>query len=208
MRRFLLTTATIATLSAAAFAAAEWTPPSTALDNVPSGVYTLDKSHASITFTIKHLGFSHYTGRFNDFDAKLNFDAKDVTKSTLDVTINTDSTDTNNEHLEQKLDSADFLNVAKFPTATFKATKIEKTSATEGLITGNFTFLGVTKPLTLKATFNGAGLNGYTNSNVLGFSAVGELKRSDFGLSAYAPAVADEVKFYIEVEFGQPAKKA
>lgn len=208
MRRFILTTTAITAISAAAFAAAEWTPPSTALDKLPSGAYVLDKSHASIVFTIKHLGFSNYTGRFNDFDAKLDFNAKDVTKSKLEVTINTSSTDTNNERLEQKLDSPDFLNVEKFPDAKFVATKIEKTSDTQGTITGDFTFLGVTKPVVLKTTFNGGGFNSYAGANVLGFSAVGTLKRSDFGLSAYAPAVSDDVKFYIEAEFGQPLKKA
>ncbi|MFZ4125709.1 MAG: YceI family protein [Rickettsiales bacterium] len=206
MRHLFATTALIATLSTAAFAQ-NWAPPSTALEKVPSGVYTLDKSHASITFTVKHLGFSNYTARFNTLDAKLDFDAKDVTKSKLEVTIDTGSTSANNPKMEEKWDGATFFNVAQFPTATFKATKIEKTSATEGTITGDFTMLDVTKPVTLRTTFNGAGFNPYAGANVLGFSAVGKLNRSDFGMKEYLPAVGDEVKFYIEAEFNQPLEK-
>jgi polyisoprenoid-binding protein YceI len=207
MRKLFLTASVVSLIAAGAFAAAEWTPPSTSLEKVTSGAYALDTSHASIIFTIKHLGFSHYTGRFNDFDATLDLDAKDPTKSKLAVVIKADSTDTNNDHLEQKLDSPEFLNVVKFPEAKFVSTKIEKISETTGLITGDFTLMGVTKPLTLKATFNGGGFNPYAGANVLGFSAVGALKRSDFGFTAYAPAVSDDVKFYVEVEFNQPVKK-
>lgn len=207
MRTFILTTTALAMLSTSAFAAGEWAPPSTALDTVPSGIYTLDKSHASITFTIKHLGFSNYTARFDGIDAKLDFDAKDVTNSKLEVTIDTGSTSVNNAKMEEKWDSDTFFNIAKFPTATFKATKIEKTSATQGIITGDFTMLGVTKPVTLRTTFNGAGFNAYAGANVLGFSAIGKLNRSDFGMKEYLPAVSDEVKFYIEVEFNQPLEK-
>jgi polyisoprenoid-binding protein YceI len=207
MRTFILATTAIATLSTAAFAAGEWAPPSTSLENVPSGIYTLDKSHASITFTVKHLGFSSYTARFDTFDAKLDFNAKDVTKSKLEVTIDTGSTSVNNPKMEEKWDSDKFFNIAQFPNATFKATRIEKTSDTEGTITGDFTMLGVTKPVTLRASFNGAGFNPYAGANVLGFSAIGKLNRSDFGMKEYLPAVGDEVKFYIEVEFNQPVEK-
>ncbi|MBN8542730.1 MAG: polyisoprenoid-binding protein [Alphaproteobacteria bacterium] len=207
MRHFLATSTVLMSLSTAAFAAGEWTPPSTALDKVPSGIYTLDKSHASVTFTVKHLGFSNYTARFDGVDAKLDFNAKDVTKSKLEVTIDTGSASVNNPKMEEKWDGPAFFNIAQFPTATFKATKIEKTSDTEGTITGDFTMLGVTKPVTLRTTFNGAGFNPYAAANVLGFSAIGKLNRSDFGLKEYLPAVGDEVKFYVEVEFNQPAEK-
>jgi polyisoprenoid-binding protein YceI len=190
-----------------AFAAAEFAPPSTDLTKIPAGTYTLDKSHASITFTINHLGYSKYTGRFDDFDGKLNFDTKNPEKSSVNIEIKMDSVNTNHDVLEKKLIGDGFFNTAKYPTAKFVSTKVVKTSDTTGDITGDFTFMGVTKPVTLKTTFNGGGFNGYTQSNVVGFSAIGKINRSDYNFTAYAPALGDEVKFYIETEFNQPAKK-
>lgn len=205
--RYALLATTMLFASTAFAAGPEFVPPSTDLSKVAGGKFVLDKSHASIIFTIKHLGFSQYTGRFNNFDATLDFNQTDPTKSKLEVTIKTDSTDTNNEVLEGKLDSKEFLNVEKFPEAKFISTKIEKTSDTEGLVTGDFTLMGVTKPLTLKVTFNGGGFNQYAGADVLGFSAIGKLNRSDYGFNAYVPAVSDEVKFYIETEFNKPQEK-
>ena len=91
MRKFLLPTLALILLSASAHAAKDFTLPSKALNAELTGTYTLDKSHANIIFTVSHLGFSGYMGRFDDFDATLTFDGKDVTKSALEVTINTAS---------------------------------------------------------------------------------------------------------------------
>ena len=203
MRTFLITASALTLLATSAFAA-DFAAPSTDLTKIQSGKYQLDKSHASITYTISHLGYSHYTSRFNDFDATLDFDAKDPTKSKLEVKINPASTDSNNAHLKEKLDSATFFDTVKFPEAKFVSTKIEKTSATEGLITGDLTLHGVTKPVVLKTTFNGGGVNPFAGVDSLGFSAIGKLNRSDFGITEYLPAVGDEVKFYVEVEFNLP----
>jgi len=184
-----------------------FTPPAASLAGTPSGTYTLDKTHANIIFGINHLGFSTYYGRFDNFDATLTFDAKDPTKSSLNVTIDTASTNTNNKVLEDKLDSKVFFNTAQFPKATFVSKKLEKTSDTTGKLTGDLTLLGVTKPVTLDVTFNASGLNPFSKSHTLGFGATGMIKRSDFGMKEYLPAVGDEVVLQIQAEFAQaPAK--
>ncbi len=201
MKRALLSF--VATLS---FAAAAWAiePPVTTLDNTPSGVYTLDTSHASVTFQISHLGFSNYTGRFNELNGTLNFDAKDPTKSSVEIIINPASVDVNHRELEGKLKkNEDAFNVEKFSTITFKSTKVTKLSDTKGTITGDLTLLGVTKPVTLDVTFNGSGMNPFAKAHTLGFSATGSIKRSEWGLKAWEKAVGDEVKLLIEVEFNQ-----
>lgn len=193
----LLAASCVALTSACALA---FNAPSTKLDGVPSGTYEIDPSHTSVQFGISHLGFSSYQGRFNTTAGTLTFDAKAPEKSTLNVTIDAASIDTNHTELEGKLKGADWFDTAKFPTATFISTKIEKLSDATGTVTGDFTLHGVTKPVTLSVTFNGAGNNPFANVPQLGFSAKGTIKRSDFGISQYLPAVGDEVSIAIEAE--------
>ena len=197
MRTLLLST----TMAAFATTAAAFTPPSTDLTNTPSGTYVLDKSHANIVFGVSHLGFSQYFSRFNGFDATLDFNAKNPEKSTLSVTIDTSSADANNAKMEKKYDSDTFFNVKQYPTATFKSTSITKLTDNTGTITGDLTLLGVTKPVTLDVIFNGSGKNPYAGADALGFSAEGILKRSEFGMDQYLPAVGDEVRLNIQAEF-------
>ncbi|NBX03262.1 MAG: polyisoprenoid-binding protein [Alphaproteobacteria bacterium] len=168
-----------------------------------SGAYTLDKGHANVVFSINHLGYSGYIGRFNSIDGNLKFDPTAPEKSSVSIHIDPASIDTNNAKLEEELKTDKFFNVAKFPDITFESTKVVKTSDTTGDITGNLTLMGVTKEVTLKTTFNGAGKNPFNSKPKLGFSAKGSIKRSDFGMSGYIPAVGDEVLLTIEVEFDQ-----
>ncbi len=171
---------------------------------VRAGAYTLDKAHAKIIWSASHFGFSTYYGEFTDFDAKLNLDPARPANSKLSVTVNTASVNGHNEALETHLKSADFFDVAKHPTATFVSTRVTPTSATTADVTGNFTLLGVTKPLTLKVTFNKAGDN-MAKVYTAGFSAEGTVKRSDYGMTYAVPGVSDEVKLTISGEFNQAA---
>lgn len=196
MRLAPLALATTMLFSAAAMAA-----PSTALKDAKAGSYKLDKSHAFIIFSVKHMGFSNYYGRINDFDATLDFDPAAVENSKITVTIDPASIDTNHEHLEEELDSAQFFDTKKYPQAKFVSTKVEKTSDTTGKITGDLTLHGITKPVTLDVTFNGHGYNERAKADILGFSGHGSIKRSDFGVTYGVPQVSDEVPLIIEAEF-------
>ncbi|HVI51923.1 MAG TPA: YceI family protein [Candidatus Sulfotelmatobacter sp.] len=175
--------------------------PTTDLSKVEGGSFAVDKSHAKIIFSTTHFGFSTYYGLFTDFDAKLTFDPKAPAKSDLNVTVNLNGIDTTNPKLDEHLKSPDFFNAAQYPTATFKSTKIEVTGATTGKITGDLTLHGVTKPVELDATFNGGGTNPMTKAYVLGFNATGVIKRSEFGIKTYVPAVGDDVTLTISGEF-------
>jgi polyisoprenoid-binding protein YceI len=186
--------------------AAEMTP----VADMPAGKYTLDKAHASLTWKVNHLGLSNYTARFTDIDATINFDPKDLTKSTLIATVDpasvkTDYPDAKKKNFDAKLaEGKEWFNAKQFPNITFKSTKIEKTSETTGKIYGELTFLGVTKPLVLDATFNGAYAKKTFAPNDaagLGFSATGVVKRSLWGLGTYVPVVGDDVTVQIETEF-------
>jgi polyisoprenoid-binding protein YceI len=169
--------------------------------DMPPGAYQLDPAHASITFKINHLGFSRYTGRFDKMEATLNFNNGAIEQSSLNVTIYPNSINTNNAKLEEELRGDKFFDVIKYPRATFQSTKIERTSATTGKVTGDFTFLGTTHSLTLDVTLIGAGTRPMDNKKVIGFSATGTLHRSDYGMQNLIPMVGDEVTLQIEAEF-------
>ena len=171
---------------------------------VRAGAYALDKSHAKIVWSTSHFGFSTYYGEFTDFDAKLSLDPANPANSKLNVVVQTASVNGHNEALETHLKSADFFDVAKHPTATFVSTRVTPTGATTADVTGNFTLLGVTRPLTLKVTFNKAGEN-MAKTYVAGFSAEGIVKRSDYGMTYAVPAVGDEVKLTFSGEFNPAA---
>lgn len=202
MKKLLLATAFAAALPLAAFAAD--TKPATA----PAGTYVLDKNHASLIWKVNHMGLSNYAARFTDLDATINYNPDDLSKSKVVATIDADSIETDYPNADKKdfnkelSQGADWFNSDKFPEIKFASTSIKKLSATKGTMTGDVTFLGVTKPVTLDVTFNGALAEHPMNKKpALGFSAEGKLKRSDFGMSKYIPMVGDEVEVQLELEF-------
>jgi polyisoprenoid-binding protein YceI len=173
---------------------------STDLAKAQGGTFTMDKRHTRLIFSYNHLGFSTSYGLFNEPAGTLHFDPANPSASTLDVTVKLDGIDTTVPELDDALKSPKFFDVAKYPMATFKSTGIKVTGPTSGTISGDLTVHGVTKPVTLDASFNGAGANP-ANRYVAGFNASGHLKRSDFGLGALTPMVSDDVTLTISAEF-------
>lgn len=174
---------------------------STDISKANSGVYNLDPNHASLIFKISHLGFSMYTGRFNELSGVLNFNAAQPEKSVVDITINTNTVDVHNEKLEGELKGNDYFKTAQFPVATFHTTKVVKLGTDKGQLTGDLTMLGVTKPVTLDVTLHGFGLHPFNKKPTLGFAATTTLKRSDWGLVKLLPMVGDDVQISFEGEF-------
>lgn len=173
--------------------------------DVPAGTYALDKAHASVTWRVSHLGFSMYTARFTDFDATIALDPVQPTRSTVDVSINPMSVRTDYPGAD-KLDfdrkvAEEILLAKAHPQIRFRSTKLEATGPTTGRMTGDLTFLGVTKPVTLEVRLNGAGPNPFSQAPTIGFSATGTVKRSDFGSTIYSPGIGDTVELLIEAEF-------
>ncbi|MDR3450984.1 MAG: YceI family protein [Alphaproteobacteria bacterium] len=165
------------------------------------GAYTLDPSHTSITFKLNHVGFSHFTGRFDKMEGHATFDAAAPEKSTLDVTVNTASIDTNVGELDESLQTENWFDAMKFPAATFHATKIVRTGPRSAKITGDFTLHGITHTLTLDTVLVGAGKMPMIGKQVMGFSASTKFNRSLYGISNGEPMVGDEVTLQIETEF-------
>ena len=142
--------------------------------------YKIDKEgqHAFVNFRIQHLGYSWLYGTFKDFDGSFTFDEKNPSADKVNVTINTNSLDTNHAERDKHLRSADFLNAGKFPQATFVSTSVKK-DGDELDITGNLTLNGVTKPVTLEAKMLGEGKDPWGGYRA-GFEAEGEIVLKDF----------------------------
>lgn len=162
--------------------------------------YSYDPAHTQIIFSVNHLGFSNSHGKFNTFSGSFTFDQEKPESSYAEITIDTNSIDMSSEPWEKHLKNADFFNVEKFPTMTFKSTEIAKTGDKTAFMTGDLTLLGVTKPVSLNVTFNKAGPHPMSKNQVAGFSLKGTLKRSDFGMTYGLPMVGDDVSLIIEVE--------
>ena len=162
--------------------------------------YKLDPAHTAVVFIVDHLGFSKAVGSFNTVAGELSFDKDAADKSSLSVTIDTASVDTNHAKRDEHLKSPDFFNVKEFPKMTFKSTKIEKTGDKTGKLHGDLTLLGVTKPVVLDVTFNKDGVSPASKLDTVGFSARGTIKRSDFGMKYGVPNIGDDIQIIIESE--------
>lgn len=187
-----------------------------AIPDLPAGSYSLDKSHSSLLFRVDHLGFSRYTGRFSTFDAKLQLDPANPATASLEVTVDPKSLAVENPPAGflDTLRGPEWLDGGQFPAITFKSTKVTPTGADTADVAGDFTLHGVTKPLVLKVKFNGGYKGHPMDPNArIGFSATGQLKRSDFGIAYGVPGpgskmgVSDEVDIAIETEFTGPPLK-
>ncbi len=165
--------------------------------------FDVDPAHADVGFTVNHLGFSDTFGRFNKVEGVILFDEDKLEASSVEVTIDAASVDTNHAKRDEDLRSENFFDVAKFPTITFKSTGIEKTGENTGRITGDLTLHGVTKPVVLDATFINKAphpLPSYNGVIVAGFSGTTKIKRSDFGMTTYAPAIGDEIAIRLAID--------
>lgn len=162
--------------------------------------YDIDPTHTQVQFTYNHMGFSNITGRFDEVKGEFLFDAADPTKSSVSITIPVASISTGVAKLDEHLLKADFFDATQFPTATFKSTGV--TAAGEGklAVAGDLTIHGVTRPVVLDVTINGIGEHPMRKLPAAGFDATATVKRSDFGVGAYVPAVGDEVTLSITVE--------
>lgn len=180
--------------------------PHSPLTELPSGQYDVDLSHSSVIWKVTHLGLSGYVGRFEDFDASIDLNTQDISKSSLSVTIKTDSVDTayprpetvdfNAKVAEKILSSVDFA------TIEFQSTSVSSLDGNKLTVEGNLTMAGQTNPVTLDATLNGAILKRpFTGLPIVGFSATTSFNRSDWGVDAYIPGASDQVTVNIEAEF-------
>ncbi|WP_026261476.1 YceI family protein [Kiloniella laminariae] len=165
------------------------------------GAYRLDPDHASLVFSLDHLGFSNYVGRFNLLDASLDFDPEKPLETRLFAEVAVTSLDVNNPSFAEELKGPSWFDAATFPTAYLESTGITLTGEQTAELQAKLTLKGTTHPVTFNVRFNGGANNLLSGKYTLGFSAEGTIKRSDFGISYLVPAIGDEVKLQISAEF-------
>ncbi len=192
MKKWLMMAAVIWGMSSPAYAEAE--------------KFTFDTSHTSILFFINHGGFSDFVGEFLDYDGHVMLDEDNPEDSSIDVTIKPRGIKTDLPDFDDKLQNDSFFNTSAFPNARFVSTKVEQTGENTAKVTGDFTMLGVTKPLVLDITLNKIGKDQWRNTYKAGFSITGTIKRSEWGLTYALPAVGDDVRLMIEAEVERPLK--
>ncbi len=157
-------------------------------------------AHASINFAVKHLGYSWLTGRFDTFSGEFTYDPKKPEASTINVTIDTNSVNSNHAERDKHLRGDDFLNVAKFPKATFVSTKIVLDDDNDEFdIIGDLTLNGVTKSITIEVDKVGEGKDPWGGYRV-GFSGETEIRMKDFNIKMDLGPASQTVKLQLEVE--------
>lgn len=162
--------------------------------------YDIDVAHTVVSFGWNHFGFSNPSARLEKIEGALMLNQADITKSSVSVTLPLDGLHTGVEKLDEHLKTADFFDAAKYPTITFHSTKVERNGADGLKITGDLTVHGVTKSVTLNGKINKIGDNPMMKIASAGFDADVVLKRSDFGVKMYVPAVSDEIPVHITLD--------
>ena len=173
------------------------------ISTLPAGRYEDEDGHAYIAFSYSHQGFSNPILRFNGdaFEAVMELDPDAPTESTLSVAIDPSMIDSGVAVFNEHLVSADMFDVASYPDITFTTTSLSMDSPTEGVLLGDLTMKGITKPVALDVTLNKVGEHFRSGNPMFGVSATGRIKRSEWDLGYAAPAVGDDVELMIEVEF-------
>lgn len=163
--------------------------------------YVIDTkmAHASINFNIKHLGYSNLRGRFDKFEGEFTFDEANPEASSVMVTIDTSSVNSNHAERDNHLRSADFLNVSEYPTATFKSTKVTVNGDGQGVITGDLTLNGVTRSVDIVASHIGGGQDPW-GGHRQGFTGTTTIALADYGIDFNLGPASKEVELTLEVE--------
>lgn len=168
--------------------------------------WTVDPAHSSIDFSVRHMMISRVRGTFHNFEASIQADPNDLTSADIEFRIDAASVDTRTGDRDNHLRSADFFNVEKYPTITFKPTQIVKKGEAEYDVTGDLTIRDVTRSETFAVTFEGQTKDPASGVEKVGFSGEGEINRSDYGLTYNAPLetggvlIGDEVKISLHIE--------
>jgi polyisoprenoid-binding protein YceI len=168
--------------------------------------WALDPTHSELQFKVKHLMISTVTGQFNRFNAAVETEGDDFSKSKINFTADVDSISTNNEQRDAHLKNSDFFDAPNHPQILFTSEKFEKISADEYKLVGSLTMRGTSKQVTLNVEFGGVTVDPWGNTRA-GFTVSGKINRQDFGISFGAVTetggllLGDEVKIIANVQF-------
>jgi polyisoprenoid-binding protein YceI len=165
--------------------------------------WEIEPTHTHISFAVGHLGLTKTPGFFRKFDTRLDFDDKNIETSKVTITIDAASIDTNFEQRDEHLRGADWFNVASTPKIVFASQSVRHIADNRYVIAGLLTIRGKTLPVEFQTVLTNRTVNPWMKVPVIGFAGSAKIKRSDFGLSGFLPAVADEVELNIQLEMMQ-----
>ncbi len=166
--------------------------------------YTVDASHTTVGFSVRHMGISNVKGTFPKVSGTLLLDEKNMAKSSVDITIDAASVNTNNEKRDAHLQSPDFFDVAQFPTVTFKSKTVAKTAQGYSVV-GDLTMKGVTKTVSIPFTLVGPKEHPMMPVYMVGVEGSLMVNRRDYNINyGMAAMVGDEVSIDLQVEFNRP----
>ena len=170
---------------------------SPAFAQASGGAYSLNQDHSKILFTIGHFFVSSTEGKFTSFDGTLKFDPAAPEHGTVIIHVSPGSILTDSAARDEHLRTADFFDVARFPTTVFESTALTRNSSKAGKLTGTLSLHGVSKPISLDVRY----LTPDPTADRQLFSATTTFKRSDFGMNNYPGVIGDDVTLTIEAEF-------
>lgn len=162
--------------------------------------WVMDKSHAAVTFSVDHLGYSLVKGQFREFDAQIDFDPETVEDTRVRFVIDTESVDTNWTKRDEHLRGGDFFDVGQHPEIVFESTSVTPTGSESAEITGDLTIKGITREVTLDAELNKLAVSPLNDRQTAGFTVTGTIDRTEFDMGYAAPDVGAEVPFRLELE--------
>lgn len=162
--------------------------------------WNCDKVHSSVKFTVRYLGISNVSGTFDAFEGSITSAKEDLTDATIEFRIEANSINTGISARDNHLRSADFFDVAKFPSLSFRSTSFRKQGKDKYKLEGDMTIRGVTKRMTFTATYGGIAKDNYGNERA-GFTLTDKVKRSAFSINGGKGIVGDEVTFNLDLNF-------
>jgi len=171
------------------------------VSRITAGNYSIEPRHTQVRFTVMHFGFTPFSGFFSGVSGNLTLDPARPNAASVSIEVPTNTALVTVPKLTDELRSPMFFDPDKYPTMTFVSDKVV-VHGTRATISGQLTLHGQTHPLTLEASFVGAGPS--MGKRMVGFTATGTLKRSDYGITAVLPLVSDEVKIDIAAAFQKP----
>lgn len=176
---------------------------------VADGAFKVDPVHSSVVYRVKHMDVSYFYGRFNKIEGSFQVDASDPSRNSVEVTIATDSIDSNSAGRDRHLKSQDFFSATEFPSITFKSTSWKKAGEAGAAgetaydVVGELSLLGKTREVTARVTHTGTG-KGMRGGEVGGLEAKFTIKRSDFGMNyMVGKGLGDEVTVMVGLEGGR-----
>ncbi len=173
--------------------------PQAAVEGV-SGTYVIDPTHTTVIAQWSHFGFSNPVANFGDAEGRIVYDADNLAASSVEVTLPLSGLNSFVADFDKHLRSADFFEAERYPAATFRSTAVEAAGSGRLKVTGDLTIKDITRPVVLDVTMNRFAEHPMLKRPAAGFDATTTIKRSDFGVGAYAPNVSDEVEIRITTE--------